>query len=78
MRLVFAVLSAALVVSGCSSDSESAAPPAAVISLEYSAKEAPDAALAKAEKQCSVYGRHATQRPAAEGGNSNVLIFDCV
>jgi uncharacterized lipoprotein YbaY len=80
MRLALAALSVALAVAGCSSESETAATPASTIALEFSAKMAPEEALAKAEKQCTVYSRHAVARAPAEGAtpNPNVQIYDCV
>ena len=76
MRLAFTVLSIAFFAAGCSDDTDTQAAPTATIALEYSAKDA--AAADKAQKQCSVYGRTAKQRPDGEGNKPNVVSFDCV
>ena len=88
MRLSFVVLPILLVAAGCTDDSgtspgstaavvvepaDTAAAPS--IALEYSAKD-PDAAQ-RAEKQCTVYGRTAKPRAAADGAKPNVVTFDC-
>jgi hypothetical protein len=76
MRVAFAVLSFALFAAGCSSDTETNAPPGATIALEYGAGDT--AAADKAQKQCTIYGRTAKQRPDGEGSKPNVIIFDCI
>jgi hypothetical protein len=74
MRLAFVILPIALLAAGCSSDTETTAPPGATIALEYSATDA--TAADQAQKQCTVYGRTAKQRP--ESDKPNVVIFDCI
>ncbi|MEA2755071.1 MAG: hypothetical protein QOJ54_1360 [Aliidongia sp.] len=76
MRLAFSLLPIALFATGCSSDSETAATPIAVITLEYSARD-PDAAAVEAQKQCAVYSRTAQRRADGEGTKPNVITFDC-
>ena len=76
MRLAFAALSIAFLATGCSSDTETTATPTATIALEFSAKDT--AAAEEAQKQCTVYGRTAKQRPDGEGSKPNVIVFDCI
>ncbi len=76
MRGTFAVLSFALLVAGCSGDTETAATPTSTLNLQYSATDS--AAAEKAQKVCTDYGRTAQQRPAGEGSKAGVVIFDCL
>jgi hypothetical protein len=77
MRGTFAVLSFAMLVGGCSSDTETTAAPSATIFLQYSS--ADTGAADKAQKECSAYGRTAKQRPDdAEGAKPGVVTFDCI
>jgi hypothetical protein len=77
MRGTFAVLSLALLVTGCAGDTETTAQPTATIALEYSVKDS--AAADKAAKVCTAYGRTAQPRPEGqEGAKPGVVTFDCV
>jgi hypothetical protein len=77
MRRTFAVLSFALFVAGCASDTETTAQPSSTIALEYSATDA--GAADKAQKECTAYGRTAQPRPAGqEGAKPGVVTFDCI
>jgi hypothetical protein len=77
MRGTFAVLSFALLVAGCSGDTETTATPSSTIALEYSATDT--AAADKAQKACVAYGRTAQPRPEGqEGAKPGVVTFDCI
>ncbi len=77
MRGTFAVLSFALLVAGCSGDTETAATPSSTLNLQYSATDS--AAADKAQKVCAAYSRTAQPRPAGQdGAKAGVVIFDCL
>jgi ABC-type uncharacterized transport system auxiliary subunit len=77
MRGTFAVLSFALLLAGCSGDTETAATPTSTIALEYSTTDT--AAADKAQRVCTAYGRTAQQRPAGqEGAKAGTVTFDCL
>jgi hypothetical protein len=77
MRGTFAVLSFALLVAGCSGDTETTATPSSTIVLEYGVKDT--GAADKAQKACVAYGRTAQQRPdGQDGAKPGIVTFDCV